>query len=89
MKYYRSFQAGQTVIWSGDRMDFVASVVTEIAMLTQSMETVSRQMSALKRDGMVELEERRVITVPDFNRLVEETGGDVDGGPAGRTGFHA
>ena len=31
MKYYRSFQAGQTVIWSGDRMDFVASVVTGIA----------------------------------------------------------
>jgi hypothetical protein len=38
MKYYRSFEAGQTVIWSGDRMDFVASVVTGIATLTQTME---------------------------------------------------
>ena len=28
IKYYRSYQAGQTIIWSGDRMDFVASVVT-------------------------------------------------------------
>jgi CRP/FNR family transcriptional regulator, anaerobic regulatory protein len=211
MKYYRSFQAGQTVIWSGDRMDFVASVVTGIATLTQTMEdgrrqmvglllpsdfvgrpgrvtapydvtattdlvmccfrrkpfeemmaatphvaqrllemtldeldaarewmlllgrktarekiasllailarrdtglkqkaargairfdlpltreemadylgltleTVSRQMSALKRDGVVELEEKRRITVPDFDRLAEETGDDADGGMVG------
>lgn len=209
MKYYRSFQAGQAVIWSGDRMDFVASVVTGIAMLTQTMEdgrrqmvglllpsdfvgrpgrvtapfdvtattdlvmccfrrkpfedmmaatphvanrllemtldeldaarewmvllgrknarekissllailarrdaglkqrptsgairfdlpltreemadylgltleTVSRQMSALKRDGVVELEEQRTITVSDYNRLVRESGDDVGGGP--------
>ena len=208
MKYYRSFQAGQTVIWSGDRMDFVASVVTGIATLTQTMEdgrrqmvglllpsdflgrpgrsavpfdvtaatdlvmccfrrkpfedmmattphvaqrllemtldeldaarewmlllgrktarekiasllaiiacrdaglklratkgaiafdlpltreemadylgltleTVSRQMSALKRDGVISLEERRRIVVPDFDLLSDETGDDTDGG---------
>ncbi len=38
IKYYRSFQAGQTLLWSGDRMDFVASVVTGVATLTQVME---------------------------------------------------
>lgn len=208
MKYYRSFQAGQTVIWSGDRMDFVASVVSGIATLTQTMEdgrrqmvglllpsdfvgrpgrstapydvtaitdlvmccfrkkpfedmmaqtphvaqrllemtldeldaarewmlllgrktarekiasllaiiarrdsglkrritagpihfdlpltreemadylgltleTVSRQMSALKRDGVIELEEKRRIVVPNFNLLSDETGDDTDGG---------
>ena len=207
IKYYRSFQAGQTVIWSGDRMDFVASVVTGIATLTQTMEdgrrqmvglllpsdfvgrpgrsiaaynvtattdlvmccfrkkpfeeliastpnvaqrllemtldeldaarewmlllgrknarekiasllsilarrdasmglkdsgalrfdlpltreemadylgltleTVSRQMSALKRDGVIELEGKRQILVPDMDRLSEETGDDADGG---------
>lgn len=208
MKYYRSFQAGQTVIWSGDRMDFVASVVSGIATLTQTMEdgrrqmvglllpsdfvgrpgrtmapydvtattdlvmccfrrkpfedmmsttphvaqrllemtldeldaarewmlllgrktarekiaslltiiarrdaglklrpakgaiafdlpltreemadylgltleTVSRQMSALKRDGVIELEEKRRIVVPDFDALSNETGDDSDGG---------
>ena len=47
MKYYRSFQAGQTVVWSGDRMDFVASVVTGIATLTQTMEDGRRQMVGL------------------------------------------
>ena len=208
IKYYRSFEAGQTVVWAGDRMDFVASVVTGVATLTQTMEdgrtqmvglllpsdfvgrpgretapynvtattdlmmccfrkkpfenligttphvaqrllemtldeldaarewmlllgrktarekiasllsiiarrdaslnlrptrgkmafelpltreamadylgltleTVSRQMSALKRDGIVELEGKRRIVIPDFDRLSEEAGDDADGG---------
>ncbi len=209
IKYYRTFEAGQTVIWSGDQMDFVASVVDGIATLTQTMEdgrtqmvglllpsdfvgrpgrnvaaydvtattkltmccfrkapfeklmvetphiaqrllemtldeldaarewmlllgrktarekiasllsiiarrnaninepggglqgvhfdlpltreamadylgltleTVSRQMSALKKDGVIALEGKRKVTVPDFDRLLEETGDDADGG---------
>ncbi|WP_010138424.1 transcriptional regulator FnrL [Oceanicola sp. S124] len=208
IKYYRSFEAGQTVIWSGDRMDFVGSVVSGIATLTQTMEdgrtqmvglllpsdfvgrpgrdgaaydvvatsdlvmccfrkkpfeqlmettphiaqrllqmtldeldaarewmlvlgrktarekiasllaiigrrdasiqsapmsgrivfdlpltreamadylgltleTVSRQVSALKRDGVIELQGKRHVTVPDFSRLLEEAGDDADGG---------
>jgi CRP/FNR family transcriptional regulator len=47
IKYYRSYQAGQTVIWSGDRMDFVASVVSGIATLTQTLEDGRRQMVGL------------------------------------------
>jgi len=47
MKYYRSYQAGQTVIWAGDRMDFVATVVIGIATLTQTMEDGRRQMVGL------------------------------------------
>lgn len=47
MKYYRSFEAGQTVVWSGDRMDFVGSVVSGIATLTQTMEDGRRQMVGL------------------------------------------
>ena len=208
IKYYRSFEAGQTVIWSGDKMDFVASVVSGIATLTQTLEdgrtqmvglllpsdfvgrpgrdqaaynviattdilmccfrrkpfeemmlrtphvaqrllemtlddldaarewmlllgrktarekiasllaivarrdasvklttargrmsfelpltreamadylgltleTVSRQMSALKRDGVIELTGKRLITVPDMDRLLNEAGDDSDGG---------
>ncbi|MBE1292283.1 MAG: Crp/Fnr family transcriptional regulator [Shimia sp.] len=208
IKYYRSFEAGQTVIWSGDRMEFVGSVVSGIASLTQTMEdgrtqmvglllpsdfvgrpgretasydvvattdlvmccfrrkpfesmmletphvaqrllemtldeldaarewmlvlgrktarekiasllsiigrrdaslklegvggkivfdlpltreamadylgltleTVSRQMSALKRDGVIQLEGKRHVTVPSFERLLDEAGDDSDGG---------
>ncbi|MDP5350454.1 MAG: Crp/Fnr family transcriptional regulator [Paracoccaceae bacterium] len=47
IKYYRSFEAGQTVIWSGDRMDFVGSVVSGIATLTQTMEDGRTQMVGL------------------------------------------
>ncbi|MEZ5732606.1 MAG: Crp/Fnr family transcriptional regulator [Paracoccaceae bacterium] len=208
VKYYRSFEAGQVLVWSGDRMDFVASVVSGVATLTQvledgrtqtvgllfpsdfvgrpgrerapynviattdllmccfrkkpfedlmartphigerllemtldeldaarqwmlllgrktarekiasllvivaqrdaslhlsapkgkvsfdlpltreamadylglTLETVSRQISSLKRDGLIALEGKRHITVPDFDRLLEEAGDDSDGG---------
>jgi CRP/FNR family transcriptional regulator len=45
-----------------------------------TLETVSRQMSALKRDGVIGLEGKRHIMVPDFDKLVEEAGDDSDGG---------
>lgn len=208
IKYYRSFEAGQTIIWSGDKMEFVGSIVSGIATLTQAMEdgrtqmvglllpsdfvgrpgrdgaaydvvattdlvmccfrkkpfekmmsetphiaqrllqmtldeldaarewmlvlgrktarekiaslvsiiarrdasltpdgpvgpmvftlpltreamadylgltleTVSRQISALKRDGVIELEGKRHVTIPDMRRLMEESGDDCDGG---------
>ncbi|MGB1208188.1 MAG: transcriptional regulator FnrL, partial [Paracoccaceae bacterium] len=47
IKYYRKFEAGQTIIWSGDRMDFVGSVVTGIATLSQAMEDGRTQMVGL------------------------------------------
>ncbi|TNJ47582.1 transcriptional regulator FnrL [Phaeobacter sp. B1627] len=47
IKYYRSFQAGQPVIWSGDQMNFVGSVVSGIATLTQTMEDGRTQMVGL------------------------------------------
>ena len=45
-----------------------------------TLETVSRQMSALKRDGVIELEGKGHIIVPDFSRLLDEAGDDNDGG---------
>lgn len=45
-----------------------------------TLETVSRQISALKRDGVIELQGKREIILPDFSRLVEESGDDSDGG---------
>ena len=45
-----------------------------------TLETVSRQISALKRDGIIVLEGKRHITIPDFDALLEITGDDSDGG---------
>lgn len=47
VKYYRSFQAGQPLVWAGDEMDFVASVVSGIATLSQTMEDGRTQMVGL------------------------------------------
>lgn len=45
-----------------------------------TLETVSRQISALRKAGVIELKGKRHITIPDFDRLLEETGDDADGG---------
>ncbi|WP_095589468.1 transcriptional regulator FnrL [Actibacterium ureilyticum] len=47
IKYYRTYDVGQTIIWSGDHMDFVASVVEGIATLSQTMEDGRTQMVGL------------------------------------------
>lgn len=48
-----------------------------------TLETVSRQMSALKKDGVILLEGKRHVTIPDMGRLMEEAGDDTDGGLLG------
>lgn len=45
-----------------------------------SMETVSRQLSSLKNDGIIVLDDSQHICVPDFAVLLNETGDDSDGG---------
>lgn len=47
IKYYRTFEAGQTIIWAGDKMGFVGSLVSGIATLTQTMEDGRTQMVGL------------------------------------------
>ena len=47
IKYYRTYEAGQPIIWSGDNMDFVASVVIGVANLSQTMEDGRTQMVGL------------------------------------------
>lgn len=45
-----------------------------------TLETVSRQISALKREKIIVLDGKRRILVPDIRRLMTETGDDLDGG---------
>jgi CRP/FNR family transcriptional regulator len=47
MKSYRTYEAGQTIVWAGDQMQFVGSVVTGVAALSQTMEDGRRQMVGL------------------------------------------
>jgi len=47
IKYYRSFEAGQTIAWAGDELGFVASVVRGVAKLSQTLEDGRTQMLGL------------------------------------------
>ncbi|PID35576.1 MAG: transcriptional regulator [Rhodobacterales bacterium] len=47
IKYYRHYEAGQPVVWAGDYMEFVGSVVTGVASLSQTMEDGRTQMVGL------------------------------------------
>ena len=44
-----------------------------------TLETVSRQISALRREGVLDLVGKRGISVPDFDALQEIAGDDGDG----------
>lgn len=45
-----------------------------------TIETVSRQLTALRKDGVIALEDVRSIRVPDFAALLDAAGEDADGG---------
>ena len=66
----------------GGRMEIELPLTREAMAdyLGLTLETVSRQISALKRDGVIALNGKRGVIVPDYARLVEESGDDADGG---------
>jgi CRP/FNR family transcriptional regulator len=45
-----------------------------------TLETVSRQFSALKKEGIIDFSDRRHFVVKDLPALRDETGDDADGG---------
>ncbi len=47
IKYYRSFEAGQPIMWSGDRMEFVASLVSGTATIERLTEDGRKQTVGL------------------------------------------
>lgn len=53
----------------------------EIAnFLGLTLETISRQLSAMKKEGIVEFEGRRTFVIKDLAALHEASGDDADGG---------
>jgi CRP/FNR family transcriptional regulator len=67
---------------TGDGLEFPLYITREAIAdyLGLTIETVSRQISALRKDGVIELRENRSIHVPDLVRLIDESGDDADGG---------
>lgn len=67
---------------------FTGDVSFDLSLTRESMseylgltlETVSRQINAFKKDGVISLEKKRHIVVNDYSRLLDETGDDSDGG---------
>ena len=51
LKYCRSFDAGQVIVWAGERMEFVGTVLSGMADLTQQLVDGRRQMVGLLLPG--------------------------------------
>jgi CRP/FNR family transcriptional regulator len=66
----------------GDGLHFALPLTREAMSdyLGLTIETVSRQISALKKSGIIILEDSRHIRVPDYVALLDEAGDDSDGG---------
>ena len=47
IKYYRSYSAGQGIVWAGDALGFVGSVVRGAATMSQTLEDGRRQTVGL------------------------------------------
>jgi len=47
MKYYRTFEAGTKILWSGDPLEYVASLVDGVASLSRTMEDGRTQIVGL------------------------------------------
>ncbi|WP_370402309.1 transcriptional regulator FnrL [Sulfitobacter sp. JB4-11] len=89
MKSYRSYKAGDTILWRGEPLEFVASVVDGVASLSKTLEDGRTQMVGLLlpsdfigRPGRSQIEFDVTATSDltlccfdraPFERLVEET----------------
>ncbi len=61
-------------------IDLPLSRETMADYLGLTLETVSRQISALRKDGVLTLLSARKVLIPRFDRLLEAAGDDSDGG---------
>jgi len=77
---HRDHALQQSTPASGSSFDLPLTRESMADYLGLTLETVSRQISALKRDGVIQLKGKRRILIPDFEALIDETGDDADGG---------
>lgn len=69
----------------GDGLEFTLPLTREAIAeyLGLTIETVSRQITALRKAGLIELVDTRTIRVPDYLALIDAAGEDSDGGMIG------
>jgi len=76
----RGSEAEDEPIKDGLRFDVPLTREEMADYLGLTIETVSRQVSALKKSGVIIVEDARHIRVPDYVRLLNEASDDSDGG---------
>jgi CRP/FNR family transcriptional regulator len=78
--------AKRTINIDGEAMGDTPCIELPISRETMSnflgltIETVSRQFTGLRKDGVIELDGNRLVRIPDLERLLSESGDDTDGG---------
>ncbi|MEP1354782.1 MAG: Crp/Fnr family transcriptional regulator [Tateyamaria sp.] len=78
--------AKRTMIQDGKVMGDVSRIELPISRETMAnflgltIETVSRQFTGLRKDGVIDLDGNRIVRIPDLEGLLFETGDDGDGG---------
>lgn len=76
----RDAEFRQSKLGNGLRFEVPLTREAMADYLGLTIETVSRQFSALKKSGVIILEDARHIRVPDYVRLLDEASDDSDGG---------
>ncbi|MEM8729848.1 MAG: Crp/Fnr family transcriptional regulator [Pseudomonadota bacterium] len=76
----RSIRPDGGVLGDAKRVELPITRETMANYLGLTIETVSRQLTALRKDGVIQLDGKRTILIPDLGLLLAETGDDDDGG---------
>ena len=77
----RTMHPDGKVLGNPSRLELPISRETMANFLGLTIETVSRQFTGLRKDGVIALDGNRVVRIPDLEALLMETGDDSDGGP--------
>lgn len=76
----RAAKAADTIATGRMTIDLPLTREAMADYLGLTLETVSRQMSALKNEGLIALGGKRRVEIPDLQHLIAETGGSTEDG---------
>ena len=76
----RNLMPGAAVPGGEVRLELPLTREVMATYLGLTIETVSRQLTSLRRDGIIETEGKKVIVIKDLGALMMESGDDDDGG---------